>query len=94
VRDDEERRLVRELIDQIVPGSEVWVFGSRATGRVWRGSDLDLLFTWPVSLTWQQRAALADAFESSTLPFRVDLVDAASLARDYAERVQAERVAL
>jgi uncharacterized protein len=92
--DDDERRLVIDLIDRVVPDAEVWVFGSRATGRVRRGSDLDLLFDRPARLTWQQRADLHDAFEASSLPYRVDLVERASLAADLVERVLSERVLL
>lgn len=92
--DDDERRLVVDLIDRVVPDAEVWVFGSRATGRARRGSDLDLLFDRPASLTWQQRADLHDAFEASVLPYRVDLVERACLAADLVDRVLAERVPL
>ncbi|MEY2656215.1 MAG: hypothetical protein RLZZ524_3243 [Pseudomonadota bacterium] len=91
---EDERRQVRDLIGRVVPDAEVWVFGSRATGRLHRGSDLDLLFTRPARLTWQQRADLRDAFEASALPFCIDLVEQDSLAAAYLDRVLAERVPL
>jgi uncharacterized protein len=85
-----QRALVRRLIDTVVPGAEVAVFGSRSTGRARPHSDLDLLFLTPARLTWPQRAALRDAFEASDLPFTVDLVDAAGLPEGMASRVMAE----
>ena len=87
-------RLVRQLVDQCLPGSTVRVFGSRASGRARPFSDLDLLVCDPPRLSWAQRADLRDAFEASALPFSVDLVDLAGLAEGMQERVLAESVPL
>ena len=76
------------------PPLQVWVFGSRATGRARPFSDLDLLITEPPSLSWRERADLRDAFEASDLPFRVDVVEAALLAEAMALRVMGERLVL
>jgi uncharacterized protein len=88
---EDHARLLRDIIDRIAPGAEVWIFGSRASGRARRFSDVDLLFTRPSSLSWQQRAQLRDAFEASELPFRVDVVESAGLAPGMADRIAAER---
>ena len=86
--------LTRRLIDSVLPGAEVAVFGSRATGRARPFSDLDLLLLNPARLDWAQRAALRDAFEASELPFRVDIVEAAGLAEGMAQRVRDEALPL
>lgn len=85
---------VRQIIGQVIPGAEVWIFGSRATGKARPFSDLDLLLTQPPKLNWAQRAALRDGFEASRLPFRVDVVESAGLAPGMAERIGSERVDL
>ena len=85
---------VRAIIDRVLPGAEVWVFGSRATGHARPFSDLDLLLAQPAALSWAQRADLRDAFEASDLPFRVDVVEAEGLSGGIRERVSAERVPL
>lgn len=85
---------VRAIVDRVVPGAEVHVFGSRATGRARPFSDLDLLFVQPARLTWLQRADLRDLFEASELPFRVDVVEADALEGKMAERVNSESVPL
>lgn len=90
----EQLRDVRQIIDQVIPGAQVWVFGSRATGKARRFSDLDLLLTQPPTLNWAQRAALRDGFEASRLPFRVDVVESGGLACGVAERIRSERVDL
>ena len=85
---------VRAIVESVIPGAEVHVFGSRATGRARPFSDLDLLFVQPARLTWLQRADLRDLFEASDLPFRVDVVEADGLAGGMAERVIRESVSL
>ena len=85
---------VRAIVDRVVPGADVHVFGSRATGRARPFSDLDLLFVQPPQLTWLQRADLRDLFEASELPFRVDVVEADALAGRMTERVIGESVSL
>ena len=86
--------MVRAIVERTVPGAQLWVFGSRATGRARPYSDLDLLVTSPPRLTWMQRVALQDAFEASDLPFCVDVVESATLAPAVARRVDEEKVAL
>ena len=85
---------VRSIVEQVIPGARVCVFGSRATGRARPFSDLDLLVVQPARLSWQQRADLRDRFEASDLPFRVDVVEAGGLAPDMAGRVASECVSL
>jgi len=85
-----QRVLVRQLIDSVLPGARVSVFGSRATGHARPFSDLDLLFTAPPRLTWLQRADLRDAFEACALPFGVDLVELDGLAEGMRQRVLGE----
>ena len=85
-----QRILLRQLIDAVLPGTQVAMFGSRATGRARPFSDLDLLFIAPPHLAWAQRADLRDAFEASALPFSVDVVELAGLAEGMRQRVLAE----
>ncbi len=82
------------MLDRVIPGAEVWVFGSRATGRARPYSDLDLLLTQPAHLSWSERASLRDGFEASDLPFTVDVVEAGQLAPAVAGRIAAERLPL
>ena len=63
----------------VIPGAEVRIFGSRATGRARPYSDLDLLVVNPSHLIWLQLADLRDQFEASDPPFKVDIVEANAL---------------
>ncbi len=89
-----EIRTVQTILDDVVGHVQVRVFGSRATGRARPFSDLDLLIVEPMRLSWAQRADLPDRFEASSLPFRVDVVEADELPAGMAARVASESVAL
>ena len=70
------RRLVLQILRaNLPPATQVWVFGSRATGRARRYSDLDLAIDAGRPLTLDESASLADAFSESDLSYRVDVVD-------------------
>ncbi len=89
-----QRRTVCDILDRVVPGAEVRVFGSRATGLARPFSDLDLLVIKPSWLSWTQRADLHELFEASDLPFLVDVVEANALSQGMADRVRNESIAL
>lgn len=52
---------------------EFYAFGSRAKGGAKRFSDLDLCFF--EHIPWNIQAHIAEDFEESDLPYKVDLVD-------------------
>jgi type I restriction enzyme S subunit len=89
------RRLVLNILRAHLPGStKAWVFGSRATGRARRYSDLDLAIDAGRQLTLDDIARLAEAFSDSHLPYRVDLVDWHDIDDRWRQKIVTERVAL
>ncbi|MBC6417228.1 MAG: nucleotidyltransferase domain-containing protein [Rhodospirillales bacterium] len=89
-----EARIVREVLAEILPaGWTVLVFGSRATGRAHRGSDLDLALEGPAApLPAVTLSRLKDAFTESRLPYRVDLVDLGAVGEDFRSRVRRQAI--
>lgn len=80
------------ILSAHLPGRRVWAFGSRATGRrVKRFSDLDLLIEGD-NLSIREAALLDEALDESRLPFKVDVVQAATLMPEFFARIQPERV--
>ena len=89
------RRLVLNILGANLPQStKVWVFGSRATGRARRYSDLDLALDAGRRMTLDEIARLTEAFSDSDLPYRVDLVDWHDTDGRWRRIIVAERVAL
>ena len=91
----EHRRLVLNILRANLPEStKVWVFGSRATGRARRYSDLDLAIDAGRPLTLDEIAGLTEAFSDSDLPYKVDIVDWRNIEDRWRQTIMAERVAL
>lgn len=69
-------KIVHEILARHLPaGVSVRVFGSRAKWTAKTFSDLDLAVKGKEKLPYKVMVELADAFEESDLPFRVDVVD-------------------
>jgi type I restriction enzyme S subunit len=83
---------LHSILSVHLPGRRIWAFGSRATGRrVKRFSDLDLLFEGE-RLSLREAALLDEALEESRLPFKVDVVEAASLTPEFRARIERDFV--
>lgn len=67
--------IVKTILKDILPECEVRAFGSRVKGMHKPHSDLDLAIYSKDQLPLNVIFRLADAFEESILPFRVDVVD-------------------
>jgi type I restriction enzyme S subunit len=83
--------VVRILHEQ-VPNTEVWAFGSRAKRNAKPYSDLDLALITRQPLSLGQLASITDAFATSDLPIRVDLVDWASLSKAFRKLIEQDKV--
>jgi predicted nucleotidyltransferase len=70
------------------------MFGSRATGRARRYSDLDLAIDAGRPLTLDEIGGLTEAFSESDLPYKVDIVDWCNIEDRWRQTIMAERVAL
>ena len=89
---DTELAQVRSILFCHLPQDvEVAVFGSRAGGRAKKFSDLDLVLEGPQPLPWSLLATLADAFDESLLPFKVDLIDRRNVSDEFGAIVDATK---
>lgn len=86
---------VRAILARHLPaGITAWVFGSRAGGRPKPWSDLDLALDGGAPLPLPLLAELAEAFDESPLPWKVDLVDRASVSEAFGRIIDAGRLPL
>ena len=88
-----QRKTVLALLERHLPGTEAWVYGSRAKWTSRPQSDLDLV----VFATPEQRrgvGSLREAFEESDLPFRVDLFVWDDVPETFREQIEAEHAVL
>ena len=66
---------VERILAEHVPECQVRAFGSRATWTAKDYSDIDLAVVGEGPLDWRTLGRLKEAFEESSLPMRVDLLD-------------------
>ena len=91
----EELKIVKRLLEDHVPGREVWAFGSRVHGRRLKPfSDLDLAVIGDVPLSLDAYTSLKHAFTESDLPFRVDVVDWATTAPKFRAIIEKDHIVL
>ncbi|MGH7237427.1 MAG: nucleotidyltransferase domain-containing protein [Candidatus Saccharimonadales bacterium] len=70
---DDLRRIVQDCVD-----TSIWrpvIFGSRANGKAWRFSDVDLGFIGNRPLPEAAKIKLSEALDDSDIPYNVDVVD-------------------
>ncbi len=85
-------KIVTAILSRHVPEYEVRAFGSRVDGRAKPHSDLDLVVMTASPLAPSRLADLTDAFSDSDLPFRVDVLDWASITEDFRRIIERENV--
>ena len=84
--------VVRVILQKCVPDHEVWAFGSRVKGTAKPFSDLDLAIVGDSALPSDVAADLADAFDESDLPFKVDVVDWATTSDSFRKIIETDKV--
>jgi predicted nucleotidyltransferase len=88
----QQEKIVRDILRQYIPHYEVWAFGSRVTGGARPYSDLDLMMITDQPLSLAVHAALVEAFSTSDLPWRVDVIDWSSVSEDFRDIVKQAHV--
>ena len=87
--------IVQGILREHLPvGVKVWVFGSRANWTTKDSSDLDLALESKTMLSHKVLGALKDAFEGSSLPYTVDVVDMSMIGNSFRQIVESQRVPL
>lgn len=82
------------LCDALPANAQAWVFGSRATWKTKRSSDLDLAIDAGRPLTRRESGDLAEAFDESDLPYKVDLVDMHTVSPTFKAIIERDMVRL
>ena len=85
---------VRRILREHVPALEVHAFGSRVAWNARETSDLDLALMTAKPLSIDRTVRLRAAFTDSDLPFRVDIVDWATISESFRQRILENHVAL
>lgn len=85
-------KIVLAILRKFVPDREVWAFGSRVKWTAKPFSDLDLAIVGEQSLPISIAADLAEAFDESELPIKVDVVDWATTSDAFRKIIEKDKV--
>ena len=80
--------MVHAVLQSHVPQTVVFAFGSRATGRARKTSDLDLCIKFDAPLGFAQLGAIKDAFSESNIPYKVDVVQWITLKPEFLASIE------
>ena len=88
------RRVLKALLQEHLPGVEVWAYGSRVNGRGHDGSDLDLVLRGPdlEKIPLDRLIDFEEAVRESTIPFLVEARDWARLPKRFHREIEREHV--
>lgn len=79
--------IIQSILKKHVPEYDVYVFGSRVTGKAKRYSDIDLLLKGEQEIAWRRLEVLKEIFSESDLPILVDVVDAHTLSQTFLSQI-------
>jgi len=91
--DDEDQIILIELLNQYLPNTEIWLYGSRIKGTSRHNSDLDMVVFTDDNQTMAV-FDLKEAFDESDLPFRVDLFTWDDLPESFYENIKSQHIVL
>ncbi|MEI7474960.1 MAG: restriction endonuclease subunit S [bacterium] len=87
------QKIIKDLLKRYIPNTEVWAYGSRVKWTSKPQSDLDMV----VFASKEEKIAasnLKEAFEESSLPFRVDLFIWDEVPEQFHDNIKKEHVVL
>ena len=85
---------VERILAEHVPECEVRAFGSRAAWTAKDYSDLDLAVVGAGPLDWRTLGRLREAFEESSLPMRVDVLDWHAISESFRKVIEQDYAVL
>jgi|UPI000120E3CB Predicted nucleotidyltransferases len=92
--DSEHLAIVQDILQSHIPDLEVWIFGSRATGKAKNTSDLDIAIIANDPIDMMLLANIKDTFSESNLPFKVDIVDYGNVSPEFRKLITKEKLVL
>jgi predicted nucleotidyltransferase len=91
---DAEWSIVKDILQKFLPKETVWAFGSRVRHTHKPFSDLDIVVVNDQPLSIATMAELREAFSESDLPWKVDVVDWASISDSFKDTIKSNKLEL
>ncbi len=86
------RDTIVKIISTYLPHAHIYLFGSRARRDHTPESDIDIAVDAGEKIDRTVFGAIKEAFEESTIPFTIDVVDMWAISDDFKKEVLKDRV--
>lgn len=77
--EDKHRKVLKEIFQEMIPGIEVWAYGSRVSNDnlelSYSGSDIDLVIKGHEAIEIKTLSKIKEKINDSNIPFLVDIFD-------------------
>jgi predicted nucleotidyltransferase len=90
--ESQELAIIQKILRQHLPASQVHAFGSRVKNTAKPWSDLDLLIHSPKFLGPEIMGRCREAFENSSLTFRVELVERSQISESFWQEIESDLI--
>ena len=90
---DKHLNLVKDILKVEISTQKIYVFGSRATNKAQKFSDLDLCIEGE-KISFEKMLQLKNDFSESDLPYFVDIVQKVNLSEDFYNIIKQEFIEL
>jgi len=87
---EEQYNWIKKILKTYLPGTRVFVFGSRARGDHKKYSDLDLAIESAETIQKKTWSELQEQFSESSIPFKIDLVEMSKIEPDFKKAIQGD----
>jgi predicted nucleotidyltransferase len=91
---DAEWSIVSDILQKYLSQYSAWAFGSRVRHTHKPFSNLDIVVVNDESLSIATMAELSEAFSESDLPWKVDVIDWASISNNFKDHIKSNKLEL
>lgn len=89
---DKYKVLLLSIIHDKLPSCHVYLFGSRARGTNYPGSDIDIALDTGSKINIRFIGDIKEAIEESSIPFFVDIVDFHAVSSEMREQIRKDGI--
>lgn len=93
--EDRHLNFIKEMLKKHIsnPEAKFYIFGSRATGKYKKYSDVDIAIDC-TNMTSDQKIKLQSDFDNSTFPYEVDIIDLNNIQDNFKNLIKDELILL
>ncbi len=90
--DDEIKNKIIRVIHALIPKADIYLFGSRATGKHHDRSDIDIALDADKPLDRLDVGEIRDMLNASNIPYSFDIVDLHNIGEDLKKDIYAQGI--